>query len=270
MHESNKKNKTRTRTPFILLISAGVLFVSVTVVAHFTPIKTTVAHYVWGHYHADKVALMFDGADADLLFTIGNYYFGEGSYDAKKAERYFQGALKLDPSLEGPHYQLARVYFVQSEFIDALREINEEIELHPNFGRSHYVRGLIYGYTGRLSDAESEFRAFLAWKPNSWAGNNDLAWVYFQDGKYTQARDTARAGLKIEPNNPWLLNSLGVALLNTNDKKGAKESFTKALAALSSMTEQEWGAAYPGNDPNIYDDGFSKMKISIQENLNLL
>jgi len=151
-----------------------------------------------------------------------------------------------------------------------MQEINKELELHPDYKRSYYVRGLINGYNGNLRDAESDFKEFLKWKPESWAGNNDLAWIYFQQGKYAEARDTARAGLKVAPGNPWLLNALGVSLLNTGDKSAAKDAFIKALEVIEIMDEKDWGAAYPGNDPSIYREGFSKMKESIEQNLQLL
>ncbi|MDP2655313.1 MAG: tetratricopeptide repeat protein, partial [bacterium] len=115
-----------------------------------------------------------------------------------------------------------------------------------------------------------DFKEFLKWKPDSWAGHNDLAWIYFQEGKYKEARDTALSGLAIAPNNPWLLNSLGVALLNIGDKTGAKDAFTKALEILKTMNEESWGSAYPGNDPMIYGEGFTQMRESIEANLKLL
>lgn len=55
------------------------------------------------------------GANAQLRFEIGNYYFGygppargarAGAYDTERAEKYFREALILDPKLEGAHYQL--------------------------------------------------------------------------------------------------------------------------------------------------------------------
>jgi len=207
---------------------------------------------------------------ARVTFTIGNYYFGGGAYNTQRAEELFHAALALDPTLEGPHYQLARIDFIHSNFPKALEEINTELALHPDFKRSYYVRGLIYGYSNEPDKAIVDFKTFLEWKPDSWAGHNDLAWVYFQIGKYAEALDTALAGLTIAPNNPWLLNSLGVALLNSGDTKGAEETFTRALAIVDSMSERDWGVAYPGNDPSIYGEGLSKMKESIRANLELI
>ena len=39
---------------------------------------------------------------------------------------------------------------------------------------------------------------------------------------------------------------------------------------LAPMTEKDWGQAYPGNNPSTYGEGFSKMKESIQANLELI
>jgi len=211
-----------------------------------------------------------DGNDASVLFEAGNRHFSSEAYDIDRAKEYFKEALKIDPEFPGVHYQLARVYFIESNFYDALLEINKEIELHPDFKRSYYVRGLIYGYTQKFSEAESDFKTFLEWKPDSWAAHNDLAWIYFQEGKFKEARDTARAGLKVSSDNPWLLNSLGVAQLNLGERKGAKEAFEKALEIINRMSPDAWGSAYPGNDPAIYAEGFTKMKESIEENLTLL
>jgi Tfp pilus assembly protein PilF len=208
--------------------------------------------------------------DPDTLFAAGNYYFGGGAYNLNKAEYFFRKALALDPSLEGPHYQLARIYFIQGDFPSGLTEINTELQMHPEFKRSYYVRGLIYGYSEEFAKAEEDFKEFLAWKPDSWAGNNDLAWIHFQEGEYKEAAEAARAGLLIAPHNPWLLNSLGVALLNMEDPQGAKAAFTEALKELERLTPSDWGRAYPGNSPGVYREGYDQMKASLQANLTLL
>ncbi len=245
-------------------------FVAVASVGGVVVVAPSPGAFVWSHTRQATLATLLAPEDAALRFTIGNYYFGGGAYDTKKAEGYFRKALELDPNLQGPHYQLARIYFVQGDFYDATREINKELELHPDFKRSYYVRGLIYGYSGKLKEAEEDFKKFLEWKPDSWAGYNDLAWILFQEGKYKESADAAQKGLVYAPDNAWLLNSLGVSLLNLDDKNGAKEAFDKALLMAGQMNEDGWGKAYPGNNPEIYGEGFVKMKESIEQNLKLL
>ena len=228
------------------------------------------ARFVWRQFHFENVALTLDRSDPQLFFDVGNYYFGGGAYDIGRAEYYFKKSLDINPEIDGAHYQIARIYFIRGDFYTALDEINKEIELHPDFKRSYYVRGLIYGYSGRLKEAENDFKEFLKWKPESWAGHNDLAWVYFTKGDYKNSAATAREGLKYVPNNAWLLNSLGVALLNEGNLAEAEKVLTDALAYASAMTPADWGRSYPGNNPSVYGDGLDAMKASIERNLALI
>ncbi len=258
-------NKVRIKTNFllacfVLLLISGSLFV----------FHNRAASIVWNNFHIETAATLLSKNDADLFFNIGNYYFGEGAYDLNKSEKYYKKALAIDSSLKRLHYQMARLYFIKNEFSLARNEINKEIELYPDFKRSYYVRGLINGYDNKLGDAESDFIEFLEWKKDSWAGYNDLAWVYFRMGDYKKVLATADSGLKYYPDSVWLLNSKGVALINLGQKNEARNVLIKALSIAESMNVDEWGVAYPGNDPEIYGDGLSAMKESIKGNLGLI
>ena len=225
---------------------------------------------IWQQTHFASLATFLATRDAALRFEIGNYYFGGGAYNTQKAEEYFKKALEIESDIQGAHYQLARVYFIRGDFYTALNEINKEIELYPDFKRSYYVRGLIYGYAKQPDKATADFKEFLKWKPESWAGHNDLAWVYFMKGDYKNSAETAREGLVSSPNNVWLLNSLGVALLNEGKLTEAKEALTKAQTAAEAMTLADWGKSYPGNNPSVYGDGLDAMRASIKRNLALI
>ena len=207
----------------------------------------------------------------DFTFALGDYFYGRGSlYDPKLAEKYFLETIALDPAYPRVHYQLSRVYFVIGNFSEARKEIHKELELFPDFKRSYYVKGLINGYTGRLSEAVEDFKRFIEWKPDTWAGRNDLAWIYFQKGDFYNAYVTAEEGLILSPENPWLLNTVGVSLKNMNNEEEALKAFEKALVSAAKLTDQDWGAAYPGNDPTLYGEGLQNMKEAIQKNMNLI
>ncbi|MCX6702909.1 MAG: tetratricopeptide repeat protein [Candidatus Wolfebacteria bacterium] len=191
------------------------------------------------------------------------------TYDLAKAQTLYEWALGIYPQAEGPHYQLARIYFLKAGFSRALNEINTEIKNFPDFKRSYYVRGLINGYAKNFSEAAADFQEFLKWDPKSWAAHNDLAWVYFQAGDYENALKVSEEGLKWSPGNPWLLNSSGVALLNLGKKKEAEAIFAEALAAVQKLSPDDWKKAYPGNDPDIASGGLENMILTIKRNQEL-
>ena|SRR3989344_342674 len=253
----------------VLKISAVCALLVMLAVFITTP-PDALARSIWRQTHIAPLATLLVPNDASLRFEIGNYYFGGGAYDVDRAQGYFEKALAIDPEIAGAHYQIARIHFIRGDFYTAVDEINKEIKLYPDFKRSYYVRGLIYGYAKEPDKAIADFKTFLEWKPESWAGHNDLAWVYFMEGDYKNSADTAREGLVYSPNNVWLLNSLGVALLNEGKLAEAKEALTKAQAVAEAMTPADWGRSYPGNNPSVYGDGLDAMRASIKRNLDLI
>jgi tetratricopeptide (TPR) repeat protein len=264
-HINAKKTETTALSLVIIIIS--ILFI-------VSNLRDRFVAPVLAYTESDALVkiIYFDKlSDPQLHFSLGNYYFGEGAhYDLYKAESYYQKALFLDEKLPLANYQLSRVYFVGGDQKKALAYINKELEYHPDFKRSHYIRGLVYGYSGQLNLAVEDFKSFLAWKPNSWAGHNDLAWIYFQQGDFENAYLTASEGLAFSPGNPWLLNSVGISLKNLGRPELAGAAFQAALIGVGNISAEDWGKAYPGNDPDFYQKGYGNMLTTIEKNIKLL
>lgn len=220
---------------------------------------------VWDLYQENRLTI------SSFYFERGNYYFGGGAYDLERALSYYDAAMGWNPSGSDPiHYQRGRVYFIKGDFKQALFEFNKQLELNPSFKRTYYMRGLTYGYQGSLKEAADDFKIFLEWIPYSWAGHNDLVWIYFRMGDFEQAEKYARQGLTYAPGNPWLSNALGAILLNKGLYAEAREHLLVAQSGFSSMTEQQWGEAYPGNDPRVYTEGRQASLSSVEQNLLLV
>ncbi|MDP3947377.1 MAG: hypothetical protein Q8Q41_01645 [bacterium] len=264
---SRRAHRNRVR---ILAVAAAIVVAAaaLTLTLAVFVFRDQAARLVW-RVSLPELALLLDRSDAALALTVGNYYFGGGTYNLDAAVRAFRKAWDIDEGLLGPRYQLARIAFLKGDFSGALALINEELALHPGFKRSYYVRGLIYGYIENYELAARDFKEFLAWNPKSWAGWNDLAWVYFASGDFALAEEAARSGLEYSPVNPWLLLSRGTALLNLEKKNEAEEVLTRAQAAARALTPADWGRAYPGNDPTSYPKGLEEMQNVIERNITL-
>ena len=262
---------------YLKLAKRRALFLTICVVlvlAVFTVLwKEPIGTFLWNNLKLADTALLLN-RDHNLALKIGNYYFNvyqDGVYDLKKAETYFNKALEIDQKTPDAWHQLARIDFLKGDFPSALEKINKQIEIHgDSFMASFYIRGLIEGYAGDLDGAEKDFKKFLSWDPKNWAAYNDLAWIYFKNGDYKNTEKMAEAGLKIAPQNPWLLNTLGVSLLNQNQKKEAKKYLIQAKTNADLLKESDWHKAYPGNDPKSAQRGLESMKKTIQLNLSLL
>lgn len=252
----------------ILVSLAGIFLVG------FLFSQDALARFVWQKYRIPAFVSFLMRHDAELGVELGNYYFNvynDGVYDLDRAEKHFERALAIDPNVEKAWYQLSRIDFLQGKFTPAREKINKQLELHgDSIMASYYIRGLINGYAGRFKDAEKDFLKFLSWKKESWAAHNDLAWVYFSQGEYKKAEEVAREGLIFSPNNAWLLNSLGVSLLNLGKRDEARDVFLRAREAAALLTDVDWGRAYPGNDPLSAAPGLAGMKKAIEKNIELV
>lgn len=268
----NLRKEIRKRPVLTVSISIIVIFLSLFQIA--LKFRDPLVNFVIEKTGSDTFAhiLYFDRLDEPAYnFAFGNFYFGGSAhYDFHKAKEYFIRTIELDNTFPRAHYQLSRVYFIEGDQENALVEINKELELYPDFKRSYYIRGLVRGYSNDLPGAAEDFRAFLAWRPESWAAHNDLAWVYFQQGEFEKSYEISKDGLNYDNSNPWLLNSLGLALKNMGRKEEAKIAFEKSLAIANTFTEEDWGVAYPGNDPSFYGTGLTNMKKTIENNLLLI
>lgn len=251
----------------VFLIFLGILFFALTLSAFYIP---TFYPYIL-KYRLEKMIVLMNPNDPKLFFEIGNSYFGQGKvYDIQKAETAFKKAVELRPDFLEAHYQLGRVYFVRGKFDSALIEIEKTLEINPEFKKTYYMYGLINGYKGSLEQAELGFQEYIKRDNFNWAGYNDLAWVYFRLGDFEKTRDTAKKGLEKAPNNPWLNNIYGTALLNLGKKNEAKTAFEDALKYSESLTAEDWGQSYPGNDPKIYEKGLEETRTVIKHNLQLV
>ena len=229
-----------------------------------------VGRFVWEQFHIASVAGVFGRNDAVLNRDIGVYHFTSTRYEPAVAERYLRRAVTLDAAVPFAHFELGRIAFIKGDLATAIIEADKELSVNPTFPNSYYLRGLTYAYAGALAAAAADFRTFLTLKPQSWAGHNDLAWIYFRQGEYEAVVMTAREGLAAHPGNPWLENTLGTALLNLGAYEEAGAHLLAAQKGFDVMSSSDWGGAYPGNDPRIYEEGLVASRAAVEENLALV
>jgi len=203
---------------------------------------------------------------------LGNIFFGEVPrlYNVNYAHLFFSYAAyaPLATAPEFAHYQLSRTLFIRGQLERALFEAHEELRLYPQNARTYYILGLTYGYLNQEREAIQAFASFLDVYPNSWAARNDMAWLQFRIGDIEGAYFTIEPVAWIE--NPWIQNTYGTIMMNRGEYAIAEIAFLKAQQLATQMTQEEWGRAYPGNDPRIYGIGIKATLLSISTNLKII
>ncbi len=227
------------------------------------------------HTHADPLL----GLSA---FEKGEYYFNHdddpaGPYDTQQAKQYYLKAIVEEPQNPYARYQLGRIYFIEGDFDAAIEQFNKQQELfNTEVPNVLYMLGLTYGFRARVlgqeedwQKAEDAFFAFMEEAPTSPYPRVDLAWILFSQGKFEEMIEPLAEGLTYAPENPWLLNMYGLALFNTGKKEEARIQFLKAKEAASSLTVEDWGRTYPGNDPSLWGEGLEEFRSLIDKNVEL-
>lgn len=211
-----------------------------------------------------------------LSLSLGNVFFGgiDSLYHVRVAQVLFQLAsyppLFPHQPVSFAHYQLSRTYFIEGDYYSALDEAREELRVFPDHSNTYYIIGLTYGYLNRSYEAIDAFSSYIEAHPSSWAGRNDKAWLQFRLGDIDGALATIEPVVHQFPYTPWVQNTYCALLLNKGQLGEAEQACQNAEQSLKKMTGHDWGRAYPGNDPSIYNAGFEQMKKSVQENLNIL
>jgi tetratricopeptide (TPR) repeat protein len=208
------------------------------------------------------------------MYALGNIFFGRVSslYNVRIAQFFFSRAAYplLGTPVPYAHHQLSRTYFIQGDLYKAVDEGDKELEAHPTSFGTYYILGLTYGYLNLEPIAVDYFSKYIEHAPYAWAPRNDKAWLQFRAGDIDGALTTIEPVVEKEKDNSWVQNTYGTLLLNKKRYKEAKVAFLRAKAHVEEMDPDDWGEAYPGNDPRIYPIGLEAMKSSIDSNLALV
>ncbi len=93
-----------------------------------------------------------NGPDAGLTNLLGYTYFLRGDLD--RAEQSYRQAAEMDPSLYGPHLNLARLALQRRHREEALRELDRARVIAPRLYGVLYSLGLLYRQLGQTAEAE--------------------------------------------------------------------------------------------------------------------
>jgi hypothetical protein len=205
-----------------------------------------------------------------IFLYLGDGFFGKWTYDLSWAETFYNLSIKSGAAPMWSNYQLSRIHFIKGKLDKAVQFADTELANYPYNCKANYIRGLAYGYKEELNKAIKDFEYFNSCMPLTWAGHNDLAWLWYRLGNATESVKVIERVNIIYEYNPWIQNTYGVALMNLHRYDEARLALNNAKLGADALTPNDWGKAYPGNDPLIYTTGLDKMRKNINDNLKLL
>jgi tetratricopeptide (TPR) repeat protein len=182
-----------------------------------------------------QAAVTADPGNADAHYLLGNAHnqLAGAATDEQsrrdhlsKAVDAYLTAIKLNPSHDAAHTNLATVYYQNGQFDEAQKYVEIALKLKPDDATSHYVLGTILlqrdpkQYPGALDAAQKEFEVAIQYQPGFGAAYTGLANVYLFKDDYQKALENAQKGVDLTQDAPnpftyWALARAQCALGDT-------------------------------------------------------
>jgi tetratricopeptide (TPR) repeat protein len=131
---------------------------------------------------------------------------------------------------------------------DAYWWAREAVLRDPAFVSSYNTLGAIYERRGRPARAEKAFAYVLEREPRNTRAIANLVGALNAQGRATEANAWSRVAQELDPNPPFSYFKRGLAAMQAQDYKSARELFAKEIARAPDYHEFHYwlGAAYVG------------------------
>jgi tetratricopeptide (TPR) repeat protein len=137
-------------------------------------------------------ALALKPESAEAHFNLGLALFDMGSMDRAESEFKQAGAIKEDAVTS---YYLARVYYNQKRFDQALEEVQRSIKKNPKAPGAYNLKGVVLNQLGRYAEAAGSFEAGLVLSPDDINLQVNLGIAYINSNEPAKARPVLEKAL---------------------------------------------------------------------------
>ena len=167
--------------------------------------------------------------DASVLTTRGHYLFFRKSYP--EAEDAFKTAIRLDPKMERPHYELGDLYLLGfHKPKDAIGAYHDALAINPNDSRVHYTLANALAEAGQLDDAQAQLEEASRLDHKNPALLQSLGDFCLRRGKLDQAQQAFLKALTIDP-------QFVAARMGQGDLFVARKDWDQALSSYQAVLQ---------------------------------
>ncbi|MBF0508147.1 MAG: tetratricopeptide repeat protein [Deltaproteobacteria bacterium] len=153
-------------------------------------------------------------------------------------ERYLNKQIYLPMSVytmeNRPHAlnDLGAMYHNLGELIKAREYFNKAIKANPSLPDPYYNLAMLAEKEGRVDEAAAFFERTLRLREDFLPARTKLSFLYYRLGHLVEAEDILRRGLEIHPNNHEIHNNMAGLYLKQDRLEDALEESLKSVAAM--------------------------------------
>ena len=202
---------------------------------------------------------------ADSYRLLGMYYAILPSEAYPKAAAAAKRAIELDPGNANAFVALGSIKFrYEWNWEEAERDFQRALELNPSLGMAHHDYAWYLVATKRFDEGIEHIRIAQRLDPLSPLANSDVGWVYLMARRYDDAIAQIERTLDLEPTFGSALVCLERAYLLKGQSREALESLSKQLGDSAAQFEREDPAEAINS---LYRKRFEKTMTSIKTGL---
>jgi len=215
------------------------------------------------------------------LYLKGRYFWNERTRESvKKAIRYFEEAVRLDPSFALAYSGLADCYLIQEDRGWAShaeagpltrRYVEKALELNKDLAEAHASLGLVLDEQWDFNGAEKELKQAIALKPNYATAYHWYANLLGNLGRYEEALELEKRALELDPYSSTFSQGLGIILLLTGKTPGAIAQFEKITKTDPDFASVHFWKAWAHERVGDFDQAIegAKKAAELQGNVGL-
>jgi tetratricopeptide (TPR) repeat protein len=215
------------------------------------------------------------------LYLKGRYFWNERTRESvKKAIRYFEEAVRLDPNFALAYSGLADCYLIQEDRGWASHAeagpltkgyAEKALELNRDLAEAHASLGLVLDEQWDLTGAEKELKQAISLKPNYASAYHWYSNVLGNMGRYEEALEFERRALELDPYSSIFSQGIGIHLLLMGRTREALTQFEKTAEADPGFASvyfwKAWAHERVGNFLQAIED--AKKAAEMQGNASL-
>jgi TonB family protein len=169
---------------------------------------------------------------AEGHIALASAYHETSTYD--EAERELKKAIEVSATNESAHHALGEIYLHERRLEEAERSFRESLKLNPHFEAPHFGLAASLILRKKGAEAEAAIKEGVRTRVSGIAGYILLGSLLSHLGENAVATDIYRRAYAIDPNNHLLLNDLGYAMLEQNEK--VEEALTMIQRAVNARS----------------------------------
>lgn len=134
---------------------------------------------------------------AAVIRVVNEGHFNKISGNTDKAIELYEKAIKMDPDMNGPYYELGDLFFARREYATAERYFRDYVKKVDGSSRGWSSLGGVLVQLGKYDEAEPVIEKALLNNPDNYVALANLGFVYFTDRLLDEAETHFHRSLKI-------------------------------------------------------------------------